>query len=52
MAFWYAAATVTYISASIVEKGLLNWFIGPLWLVGFVWAGPALTARIRRRPQP
>jgi hypothetical protein len=46
--FWYGAATVSYIGASIVEKSLLNWFVGPLWLVGFVWLGPIVTDRLRR----
>lgn len=46
--FWYGLATVTYVAASIVQKSLLNWFVGPLWLVGFVWFGPVVTHRIRR----
>jgi energy-converting hydrogenase Eha subunit G len=48
-AWWYGFAGVTYIAASIVEKGLLNWIIGPLWLVAVVMAGPALVDRVRGR---
>jgi hypothetical protein len=46
--FWYGAAGVTYVGASIVEKGLLNWFVGPLWLVAFIWLGPMVTRRARK----
>ncbi|MGH9212922.1 MAG: hypothetical protein ACRD2C_19960 [Acidimicrobiales bacterium] len=45
---WYGAAATTYIGASIVEKGLLNWFVGPLWLVAFIWLGPLATDRLRQ----
>lgn len=48
-AFWYAVAAVTYLPAAVAEKGLLNWVIGPAWLVGVVVAGPALVDRLRRR---
>lgn len=46
---WYGVAAVTYVAASIVEKGLLNWIVGPLWLVAVVWGGPALVDRLRGR---
>lgn len=46
---WYGLAGVTYIGAGIFQKGLLNWFVGPMWLVAFVWAGPALTDWFRAR---
>jgi energy-converting hydrogenase Eha subunit G len=48
-ALWYGLAGVTYIGASIFHKFLLNWFVGPLWLVAVVWAGPALVDRLRGR---
>jgi hypothetical protein len=48
-AFWYAFAAVTYCGAGVLEKGLLNWIIGPLWLVAVVWAGPEVVDRIRGR---
>jgi hypothetical protein len=45
---WYGLAGGSYVALSIFHKWLLNWFIGPLWLVAFVWAGPALVNRVRR----
>ena len=47
--FWYVVAGVTYIAAATVEKGLLNWLVGPTWLVLVVWWGPELVDRVRRR---
>ena len=48
-AVWYGVAGASYIALSIFHKWLLNWFVGPVWLVAFVWAGPALLDRVRRR---
>ncbi|MGH9229018.1 MAG: hypothetical protein ACRD07_09900 [Acidimicrobiales bacterium] len=52
---WYGLAGASYVVLSIFHKWLLNWFIGPLWLVAFVWAGPALVDRAgprsHRRPR-
>jgi energy-converting hydrogenase Eha subunit G len=48
-AIWYGLAGASYIALSIFRKWLLNWFVGPAWLVAFVWAGPALLDRVRRR---
>lgn len=42
----YVLAAVTYIVAGIAYKPLLNWIVGPLWLVAFV----AIDDRLRRRP--
>lgn len=53
--FWYLAAAITYIALGIWHKWLLNWFVGPVWLVGFVVIGPWLTDRIgltARRSRP
>ncbi len=44
--FWYAAAAVSYIVLGVWHKWLLNWFVGPAWLVAFVVVGPLLTDRI------
>ncbi len=44
--FWYLAAALSYIVLGIWHKWLLNWFVGPVWLVGFVVIGPWLTDRI------
>ena len=49
--FWYLFAGITYVCAAIVEKGLLNWLVGPAWLVLVVWWGPELVDRVRRRDQ-
>lgn len=48
-AAWYLVAAVSYIAASILEKGLLNWLIGPAWLVAVVTFGPVAVDRLRRR---
>lgn len=43
---WYLIAAVTYIVLGIWHKWLLNWFVGPLWLVAVVVAGPWITDRL------
>jgi hypothetical protein len=48
-AFWYAFAGVTYVVASLWQKGLLNWFVGPAWLVACVWFGPLVVDAARSR---
>ena len=45
--FWYVLAAVSYAACGIWQKFLLNWIIGPLWLVAVVVAGPALWDRVR-----
>jgi cyanate permease len=40
--FWYIAAAIGYIAFGIWHRWLLNWFVGPLWLVAVVSVGPAL----------
>ena len=51
-AVWYVVAAVTYIGVGIYHKGLLNWIVGPAWLVAVVVVGPWVTdqigARLRR----
>ncbi len=44
--FWYLAAAVSYSLLGIWHKWLLNWFVGPAWLVAVVVIGPWLTDRI------
>lgn len=44
----YVIAAVSYIAIGIAWKPLLNWIIGPLWLVAVV----AIDDRLRRRRQP
>lgn len=48
-AFWYTVAAATYLPAALLQKGLLNWIVGPGWLVAVVVAGPALVDRARGR---
>ena len=47
-AAWYLVAAVSYVAASLLEKGLLNWLIGPVWLVAVVTFGPVVVDRLRR----
>lgn len=51
---WYVLAGTTYVVLSLWHKWLLNWFVGPAWLVATVVVGPWLAGRvarvIRRRP--
>jgi hypothetical protein len=46
----YASAAVTYTTLSIYNKWLLDWIVGPLWLVAWVWGLPALVKLVRRQP--
>ncbi len=50
-ALWYGIAFVSYVVLAIWHKWLLNWFVGPLWLVATVWVGPLVVRRLpwRRR---
>jgi hypothetical protein len=48
--FWYLLAGSTYIGFSMFHKFLLNWIIGPVWLIAVIWAGPMLVDRLRGRP--
>ena len=47
---WYVIAAVSYVSLGVYHKWLLNWVMGPAWLVATVTIGPAIIDRIRRRP--
>jgi hypothetical protein len=44
--FWYLVAAVSYILFGIWHKWLLNWFVGPVWLVAIIVIGPWITDRI------
>ena len=46
---WYLVAGVSYILLGIWHKWLLNWFVGPVWLVVFIVVGPWITDRVRAR---
>lgn len=44
---WYLAAGVSYIVLGIWHKWLLNWLVGPVWLIAVVSIGPAVLDRLR-----
>ena len=45
--FWYLLAGASYIVLGIWHKWLLNWFVGPVWLVVFVVVGPWIVDKLR-----
>lgn len=47
-AFWYVVAAVSYVTLGVSHKWLLNWFVGPVWLVTIVVIGPRLVDRVAR----
>lgn len=49
-AFLYVSAFCTYIPLAIYNKWLLDWIVGPFWLVAWVWGLPSLWKLIRRQP--
>jgi hypothetical protein len=48
--FLYASAAVSYVSLAIYNKWLLDWIVGPFWLVAWVWGLPAIVKLVRRQP--
>jgi hypothetical protein len=48
--FLYTTAAVSYITLSIYNKWLLDWIVGPFWLLAWVWGLPALVKLVRRQP--
>ena len=48
--FLYLSAAVTYIGLSIYFKWLLDWIVGPAWLVMWVWGIPALWRVLHGQP--
>ncbi len=48
----YLLAGLTYVGFGIFHKFLLNWIIGPVWLVAWIWAVPAVVDRLRRPREP
>lgn len=44
----YVLAGTSYVAFGIFHKFLLNWIVGPIWLVAWIWAVPAIIERIRR----
>ncbi len=46
----YTTAGITYIWLSIYNKWLLDWIVGPFWLLAWVWGLPALVKLVRHQP--
>jgi hypothetical protein len=46
----YASAAISYVWLAIYNKWLLDWIVGPFWLVAWVWGLPALVRLARRQP--
>jgi hypothetical protein len=45
--FWYLLAGASYVLAGVWHKWVLNWLLGPLWLVTVIVVGPWLVDRAR-----
>ncbi len=43
----YVLAGATYVVLGVFHKFLLNWVIGPVWLVVWIWAAPVVIDRVR-----
>lgn len=44
----YILAGASYVVLGVFHKFLLNWIIGPIWLVAWIWAVPVVVERIRQ----
>ena len=50
---WIAAAFVVYVALGFVLKApVLNWIVGPLWLLATLHVLPGLGRRLRARFKP
>ena len=49
-ALLYATAAISYVAVSVYNKWLLDWIVGPLWCVLWVWGIPALWRFVHGRP--
>jgi hypothetical protein len=47
--WWYGVAFVSYVVLGVWHKWLLNWFVGPAWVLATVWFGPMLFDLVRGR---
>ena len=45
----YVLAATSYVALGAFHKFLLNWIIGPIWLVAWVWLAPLIVDRFRGR---
>ena len=45
---WFVASFALYVTLGVLFKStVLNWVVGPLWLVLTLWLVPALARRVR-----
>jgi hypothetical protein len=51
-ALLYLVAGLSYCGFAIFHKFLLNWIIGPIWLVAWVVIVPLVIERVRGRRRP
>lgn len=51
-ALLYLAAAVSYIGLGLYHKWLLNWIVGPLWLIAWLQVAPAIGRGLRRIAWP
>ena len=45
----YVAAGVSYVVIGMYVKFLLNWVVGPIWLITWIWVVPDVVDRLRQR---
>lgn len=43
----YVVAATSYVGLGVFHKFLLNWVVGPVWLVSWLWAVPSAIDRVR-----
>jgi hypothetical protein len=43
----YLLAGITYVGFGMFHKFVLNWIIGPAWLIVWVWLAPAAIEALR-----
>jgi hypothetical protein len=48
----YVLAGVSYVVLGMYFKFLLNWIIGPLWLIAWIWVAPIIVDRLREPSGP
>jgi hypothetical protein len=49
---WYLLAGASYVTLGVWHKWILNWLMGPIWLVGVVVVGPWLVDLVRHGRRP
>ena len=45
----YVVAGITYVIVGMFNKWMLNWVLGPIWLIVWVWIVPGIADRIVQR---